>query len=230
MNDKKRLMDIINIIDPGKRVIDVGTDHGLVPLYLAKNKLSSDILGTDISASSLKKLEDELDDNLRKVIKTKITDGFNGIEKKDNQVDVIAGMGANTIIGIINVNLDFAKNLDYMIIESNIATERLRRFLINNNFEIQRDFLTYENNKYYDILKVRDGYPNDLTLSEIYYGFENIKNHSDLLVSKLKKDYEKNIKFRDNIVKNSKDQCALEKINERLVAINEVYNIWKLKN
>lgn len=36
MNDKKRLMDIINLIDKGKNVIDIGTDHGLVPLYLAK--------------------------------------------------------------------------------------------------------------------------------------------------------------------------------------------------
>lgn len=230
MNDKKRLMDIINIIDPGKRVIDVGTDHGLVPLYLAKNELCDDILGTDISASSLKKLEDELDDSLKKVIKTKVTDGFNGIEKKDKQIAVIAGMGANTIIDIINNSLDFAKNLDYMILESNIATERLRKFLINNNFEIHRDFLTYENNKYYDILKVSYGYPNELTLSEIYYGFENIKKHSDVLRSKLEKDYEKNSKFRDDIVKNSKNQSGLEKIDERLAAIDEVYEIWKLKN
>ena len=48
MNDKKRLMDIINLIDYGKNVIDIGTDHGLVPLYLAKNNISSNILATDI--------------------------------------------------------------------------------------------------------------------------------------------------------------------------------------
>lgn len=82
MNDKKRLMEIINIIDSGKNVIDVGTDHGLVPLYLAKNEISNDILATDISAPSLKKLEEKLDENLSKTIKTKVTDGFKDIEKK----------------------------------------------------------------------------------------------------------------------------------------------------
>ncbi|MDU5535891.1 MAG: SAM-dependent methyltransferase, partial [Anaerococcus sp.] len=50
MNDKKRLMEIVNIIDNDKSVIDIGTDHGLVPLYLAKNEISNDILATDISA------------------------------------------------------------------------------------------------------------------------------------------------------------------------------------
>ena len=47
MNDKKRLMDIINLIDYGKNVIDVGTDHGLVPLYLAKNNISKDIIAME---------------------------------------------------------------------------------------------------------------------------------------------------------------------------------------
>ena len=61
MEDKKRLLDIINILDSDKKIIDVGTDHGLVPLYLAKNNISSNILATDISAPSLKKLEDQLE-------------------------------------------------------------------------------------------------------------------------------------------------------------------------
>ena len=74
MEDKKRLLDIVNILDSDKKIIDVGTDHGLVPLYLAKNKISSDITATDISKPSLQKLVDKLDDDLRKVIKTKVTD------------------------------------------------------------------------------------------------------------------------------------------------------------
>ncbi|WP_297281224.1 class I SAM-dependent methyltransferase [uncultured Anaerococcus sp.] len=230
MNDKKRLKDIINIVDPGKMVIDVGTDHGLVPLYLAKNAISNNILATDISAPSLKKLEDELDENLRKSIKTKVTDGFKGIEIQPNQIAIIAGMGGNTIIDIIDDSMDFAKNLDYMILASNIATEKLRRFLTENNFKITRDFLTYENNKYYDILKVEYGNANSLDLSEIYYGFENIENKNPLLIAKLEEDYKKNKGFRESILLNSKDKTGIEKIDERLKAIDEVYKKCKLEN
>ena len=56
MEDKKRLLDIISLIDKNKKVIDIGTDHGLVPLYLAKNGISKEILATDISEKSLDKL------------------------------------------------------------------------------------------------------------------------------------------------------------------------------
>ncbi|MFO3716070.1 tRNA (adenine(22)-N(1))-methyltransferase [Anaerococcus cruorum] len=227
MNDKKRLMEIVNIIDSGKSVIDVGTDHGLVPLYLAKNEISTDILATDISAPSLQKLEDKLDDDLRKIIKTRVTDGFKGIEKKENQVAIIAGMGGNTIIDIIDASLDFVKNLDYMVLASNIATEKLRAYLNRNNFEITRDFLTFEHGKYYDILKVGYDKAQELSLGDLYYGYENIQNKSRLLEEKLAIDYKKNLSFKEDIIKKSANNDGLEKINERLKAIDEVYKRWK---
>ncbi|WP_073997649.1 tRNA (adenine(22)-N(1))-methyltransferase [Anaerococcus urinomassiliensis] len=230
MNDKKRLMDIINLIDYGKNVIDVGTDHGLVPLYLAKNNISSNIWATDISAPSLKKLEDQLDSKLSKIIKTKVTDGFKGIEKEDNQIAIIAGMGGNTIVEIIQSSMQFAQNLDYMILESNIASEKLRLFLYENNFDLMRDFLSFENEKYYDILQVKYGNRKEMKISDMYYGFENIENRNHLLEEKLVIDRKKNLIFRENIIKNSKNNDGLEKINERLKAIDEVYERWKLEN
>lgn len=49
MKITKRLEKIAKLVDEGKKVIDIGTDHGLVPLYLAKNEISKEILATDIS-------------------------------------------------------------------------------------------------------------------------------------------------------------------------------------
>ena len=71
MKITKRLEKIANLVEEGKSVIDIGTDHGLVPLYLAKNEISKDILATDISKKSLQKLEDKLDENLKKNNKNK---------------------------------------------------------------------------------------------------------------------------------------------------------------
>ena len=168
MNDKKRLMDIINLIDKGKNVIDIGTDHGLVPLYLAKNGISEDILATDISEKSLEKLKLALDEDTKKIIRTKVTDGFKNIKKAHNQIAIIAGMGANTIMDIIKASMGFARNLDYMILASNINTEKLRIFLSANDFEIINDFLSYENDKYYDIIKTSYKKGKKLSLAETY--------------------------------------------------------------
>lgn len=230
MNDKKRLMDIIILIDKGKNVIDIGTDHGLVPLYLAKNGISEDILATDISEKSLEKLKLALDEDTKKIIRTKVTDGFKNIKKTHNQIAIIAGMGANTIMDIIKDSLDFARNLDYMILASNINTEKLRIFLSENDFEIINDFLSYENDKYYDIIKTSYKKGKKLNLAETYYGKDDIKNKSKLLQEKLGIDYKKNMAFKKDILEKSQDKNALLRIDERLKAIEEIENIWKLES
>lgn len=222
MEDKKRLLDIVNILDSNKKVIDVGTDHGLVPLYLAKNNISNDIIATDISAPSLQKLIDRLDDNLRKVIKTKVTDGFKGLESSDNQVAIIAGMGANTIIEIIEESIDFAKKLDYLVLASNVNTYELRQFLNQQGFYIDKDFLSYENKKYYDILKVYYGKKQELAFEEYYYGLTDIEKRNDLLKEKLAIDKEKNQGFLKEIKEKSQDEKASKKIIDRLLAIRKV--------
>lgn len=230
MEDKKRLLDIINILDSNKKIIDIGTDHGLVPLYLAKNKISTDITATDISAPSLQKLVDRLDDDLRKIIKTKVTDGFKGLESSDNQVAIIAGMGANTIIEIIEDSLDFAKNLDYLVLASNVNTYELRHFLNDHGFYIEKDFLSYENRKYYDILKVYYGKNQDLSFEEYYYGKTDIENKNDLLREKLVIDKEKNQGFLKEIKEKSQDDKAIKKIRDRLIAIGKVEERCKFEN
>lgn len=230
MEDKKRLLDIINILDSNKKIIDVGTDHGLVPLYLAKNKISTDITATDISAPSLQKLVDRLDDDLRKIIKTRVTDGFKGLEREDDQVAIIAGMGANTIIEIIEESLDFAKNLDYMVLASNINTYELRHFLNDHGFYIEKDFLSYENRKYYDILKVYYGKKQNLSFEEYYYGKTDIENKTSLLKEKLAIDKGKNQGFLKEIKEKSQDEMAIKKITDRLKAIEKVEERCKFEN
>lgn len=222
MEDKKRLLDIIKILDKNKKVIDVGTDHGLVPLYLAKNNISKDIIATDISKPSLQKLIDRLDDNTSMIIKTIRTDGFKGLKSEPNQVAIIAGMGANTIIDIINDSIEFVRNLDYLIIESNINTSSLREYLMENDFDIELDFLTYEKRKFYDILKVKNKKKRNLSFEEYYYGFTDIENKSKLLLEKLKIDKDKNNNFLNHIKENSDDKKAIKKIEDRLEAIRKV--------
>ena len=51
----KRLNKIAELVDFGASVIDVGTDHGYVPNFLCENKISRDIIATDISKNSLEK-------------------------------------------------------------------------------------------------------------------------------------------------------------------------------
>ena len=224
MKITKRLENIANLVEKGKSVIDIGTDHGLVPLYLAKNNISKDIIATDISAKSLKKLEDKLDKNLENIIKTEVCDGLDGIDIKENQIAIIAGMGAITIIDILSKDIDKVRNFDYVICEGNIGNEKLRKFLNENNFIIDKDFLIKDGRKHYDIIRFKNGTDRKLSLGEIYFGKFIYSENNPLLMKRIEQIYNKNLKFKENIEKNSKDKEGLDLINERLEAIREVKN------
>ena len=224
MKITKRLENIVNLVERGKSVIDIGTDHGLVPLYLAKNNISKDILATDISAKSLKKLEDKLDKNLENIIKTEVCDGLDGIDIKENQIAIIAGMGAITIIDILSKDIDKVRKLEYVICEGNIGNEKLRKFLNENNFIIDRDFLIKDGRKHYDIIRFKNGSDRKLSLGEIYFGKFIYSKNNPLLMKRIEQIYNKNLKFKENIEKYSKDKEGLGLINERLEAIREVKN------
>lgn len=224
MKITKRLENIANLVEEGKSVIDIGTDHGLVPLYLAKNNISKDIIATDISAKSLKKLEDKLDKNLENIIKTEVCDGLDGIDIKENQIAIIAGMGAITIIDILSKDIDKVRKLEYVICEGNIGNEKLRKFLNENNFIIDRDFLIKDGRKHYDIIRFKNGSDRKLSLGEIYFGKFIYSKNNPLLMKRIEQIYNKNLKFKENIEKYSKDKEGLGLINERLEAIREVKN------
>lgn len=228
MKITKRLKEIANLIDYGKSVIDIGTDHGLVPLYLAKNNISCDILATDISEKSLQKLESRLDN--KDIIKTKVCDGFDKISIKENQVAVIAGMGAVTIIDIIKNDIDKVRKLDYVICEGNIGNEKLRRFLNENNFYIDRDFLIKDGRKHYDIIRFKNGEDRKLSLGEIYFGKFIYKDDNPLLDKRVNQIYKKNKRFEENIKKYSDKKEGLDLIEEKLQAVREFKEYEKKRN
>ena len=222
MKITKRLEKIANLVEEGKSVIDIGTDHGLVPLYLAKKEISKDILATDISKKSLQKLEDKLDNDLKKIIKTKVCDGLDGIDIKKGQIAIVAGMGAVTIIEILSKNIEKVRKLDYIICEGNIGNEKLRKFLNENNFYIDKDFLIKDGRKHYDIIRFKNGLDRILSLSESYFGNFIYKDFNPLLKKRLEQIYKKNLKFKENIEKFSENKEGLDLIEERLAAIEEV--------
>lgn len=224
MKITKRLEKIANLVEEGKSVIDIGTDHGLVPLYLAKNEISKDILATDISKKSLQKLEDKIDENLKKLIKTQVCDGLDNVEVKENQIAIIAGMGAVTIIEILNKNIEKVRRLDYVICEGNIGNEKLRNFLNENNFYIDKDFLIKDGRKHYDIIRFKNGKDRKLSLGEIYFGKFIYQDFNPLLMKRIDQIYKKNLKFKENIEKFSENKEGLDLIEEILKAIEEVKN------
>lgn len=151
----KRLKAISDFVPEGSRVIDVGTDHGFLAIYLAKEKYC-DVLATDKSALCIEKAKE----NIRKCqakVATKVTDGLKGLEA-NNKYIVIAGMGTMTILDIVPNNLD-----SDFIISSHRNLELLRKEMFKKGYYIYNEKAIFDK-RYYVIIHFKKGHKKTNTL------------------------------------------------------------------
>jgi len=131
-----RLQTIADMIKSGAAVIDVGTDHGYLPVYLAQTGIARRIVASDISAGSLgaaRRTAEKYD--LSDMIEFIVAPGLAGVGETDVDTIVIAGVGGETIIGILE-DAPWTKNGHRLILQPQTKLAELRGFLENNGYII----------------------------------------------------------------------------------------------
>ena len=131
-------------------------------------------------------------------------------------------MGGNLIEEIIEESLEVAKSSSVMILGANNAVEQLRRFLHLKRFIIVDEVDLYENDKYYQILKVKTGL--EVYEEDIYYEFGKIlieKKSKNLL-----KFINEEINSMNNIVEHL-NSINTESSKERLETLDSKLNLYK---
>ena len=79
-NLDKRLEICANMVDSGKKFIDIGTDHAYLPIWLVLNGIIDEAIAADIREEPLKKAKKNIIKyGLQDKIKTIKTDGLNNI-------------------------------------------------------------------------------------------------------------------------------------------------------
>ena len=182
----KRLKTIASLVTLQKKVIDIGTDHAYLPIYLYLNNITKNITASDISPQVLEISLNNLQKyNLEKKINLIKSDGFRNVDGIFD-IAVITGMGTYTIINILNT-----KNIpDTLIIQSNNDYYLLRKHLNYLGYKIENEIALYENKHYYIIIKfIKE--KEFLTDEELLFGKSNNLQYYDYLKNKYIKLYEK---------------------------------------
>ena len=173
----KRLKTIADLIPKDSSVIDIGTDHAYLPIYLYQNNISKDITATDVSQNALKSSLNNLTKyNLNNKISLVLADGFKNIEKIYD-VAVIAGMGTSTIKKI----LDTKKLPEILIIQSNNDHYELRKYMQDLGYKITKEVVIKDGKHYYVIIKYERGSDN-LSESELLFGKSQNKEYFKYLI------------------------------------------------
>ncbi len=175
----KRLESLVKYIDKKDKLIDIGCDHGLIDIYLVKNKIINSVIISDIHEGALKAgKENVTKHHLEKQIDARLGNGLE-VLKQDEVIDtvLISGMGTSTILKILNNN--YLKNINKLILQSNNNHEELRKEVVKLGFIITDEEYFIDNKKNYINIVFKRGnqkYKRD----ELRYGPILIKNKAYL--------------------------------------------------
>ncbi len=188
----RRLEAIAKMVDEDSVVLDIGTDHGYLPIYLVSNQIIKIAIASDVKELPLKVASKNITKaNLDAKIKLVLSDGLENITSYFNTV-VIAGVGPRTIINILQKGIEKVKNKT-LILQSNVSSNLVREWLNQNNFKIIDENLIFEDGNYYEIIKAKTG-KQILTSSDLYLGpfikkmkNEEVKNYFNTMFEKYNK-------------------------------------------
>lgn len=167
----KRLELIASILPYGRGFADVGTDHGYLPVYMAQHGYSGKIIASDINEGPLSTaVASAWQAGVEDRICFRLCDGLDGCGSEELDTVVIAGMGGDTICGILD-RADWVMCRDILLIlQPMTKAEVLRYWLTNNDFAICGEWLIEENGEIYQILSARFGARTPLSDAELFTG------------------------------------------------------------
>ena len=173
----KRLQAIEALVRPGRGLIDVGTDHGYLPLSLARHGYPGALFASDLREGPLNAARrSAAAAGLSSRIGFQLCDGLDGCDRSAVDTIVIAGMGGDTICGILD-RAEWCMDPRYtLILQPMTRAEVLRYWLTNNGFVIEAERLAEDAGELYALLRTRFGGEQKLSDAELYTGaFEQIE-------------------------------------------------------
>jgi tRNA (adenine22-N1)-methyltransferase len=180
----KRLKAITELIEPCEVLMDVGSDHGFLPLYLLLNKKIKHAIIGEINQGPLEQAKKNFRDYANLSVSYLLSDGLKQNNQKLDAV-VIAGMGYETIEHIILQDIEQFKSISQILIQSNTKNDQLRQFLNDNHFSIIDESIVKDRKYFYPVIKVKyDQNKQLLNKSEILFGPILIQKNTDIF-----KDY-----------------------------------------
>ena len=176
-----RLSAIASLVPEGARIADIGTDHGYLAIRLALTASPVSVLATDVRRGPLESARRHIAEaGLENVIRLRLCDGLAAVSPEEADVIVIAGMGGETIRGILDRAPWALRDGRLLILEPQSKQEELRRWLYDNGCGIREEHLAEEAGKIYPILLAGGAPEREPSPTEFFIGVWQEEKHDAL--------------------------------------------------
>ena len=174
-----RLLACCGFVAPGERVADIGCDHGYLAIHLLQTGKARSVIAADINEGPLLcAVRNAEKYGVRDKIEFYLSNGAQKIPR-DFDTMVCAGMGADTIVSILEA-APWLQDAKYrLILQCQSKTPMLRRYLSETGFRIYEESVLRDGRFLYTIMEVswRPEHPK-LTPGEWYFPPALLENPS----------------------------------------------------
>lgn len=181
-----RLRKIEELIPDGLGCIDVGTDHGTIPVRLVRRGYPGRVLASDINAGPLNAARrTAAQSGVAGRIEFLLLDGLKLCPPDAVDTIVIAGMGGDLIVKILD-EAEWCMHPRYrLVLQPMTRAEVLRYWLVYNDFEILQECAVAEGDTLYQILTARFGGRTALNDAELFCGKRTLAEDDGLWLRSL---------------------------------------------
>jgi tRNA (adenine22-N1)-methyltransferase len=209
----KRLSVIASLVPENAVIADIGCDHALLDIYLSKKNIIKKSFAIDITKGALNQADKNIKLYNAKNIETRLSDGFEKIDIRDNVDTVImSGLGDAKIINILKEAEEKLNKVNNIIIQSNVGVSNIRVYLTCNGYYIDNEKLVKENNIIYTVISFKKGYKR-YTKKEIEFGPVLLRNKDELFNELIINRINKNNYIINKLPKNKLIKKMFLKIN-----------------
>lgn len=181
INLDNRLSLCADFVRVGAKLADIGTDHAYLPVHLALSGKIESAVAADVNADPLSRGKQTIEAyDATDTVSTRLSNGLEKFSADEVSDIVIAGMGADTIIGIISAASWLKDESKRLILQPMTKSERVISYLYDNGFEIKEQKCCIAEGKPYTVMCVHfSGHSTPCTEYFAYTGKLCPKNSQD---------------------------------------------------
>ena len=220
-----RLKSLVSFVIPGEKVANVGTDHGFIPIYLSVKELSPCPIASDVRQGPLLTARrNAAQYGVEDRISFRLSDGLAAIDREEADTIILAGMGGETILHILEAApWSLEKKL---ILQPQSKTQELTAWLAGQGCFPESVRLAEDAGIYYTIFLFRRGPDPGCDLWELLY-----RTRDPLLAAAAKVEAEKlrralDTLKRSNTERAQRSRAALEEQYGRICGVLEEALKW----
>lgn len=148
-----RLRMIADQVPHGSRIADIGSDHALLPVYLAQQGIITGAIAGELNEGPFLAASKQVQQaGLEHIISVRHGDGLSILRTNEVDTIVIAGMGGSNMVSILEQGLHCLAGVKRLIVQPNVGELALREWFVQENWFLQAEYILEEDGLIYEIL------------------------------------------------------------------------------